>query len=338
MNKYVAKVSRGGLTTLPPLIITCAITGSNQGKESNPNLPETLEEQVQQTYDAYNAGASVVHIHRRDPNNNAIDATRAEDFREINARIRERCPDLIINNSCGGGRTRTQAGTVGPVKNYCVPARPEVATIDISNIPMRSVLRKRPAPLTGRDEDVVREVIVGITHTEAEDCADLMKQYDVKPEFECFDIGDLLYLKDLIRTGHVAGPHLVDLILHPSTNFPTIDYLMTAMRYVPDDSLIGVLAIGPAQMAMLTAAIILGCNVRVGMEDSIYIGKGELAKSNAQFVEKIVRIATELGRPVATPAQARQMMGLGAPRQYGEGAEQRSSADIGQAGDWSVPR
>ena len=102
--RYIEKMSRGGLSKLPPLIITCAITGGLHGKEANPNLPEAPEEQVREAYDAYNAGASMVHIHRRNPENPMQMSWKWEEFAEINTMVRAKCPDLIINNTCLGGR------------------------------------------------------------------------------------------------------------------------------------------------------------------------------------------------------------------------------------------
>lgn len=315
-EKYLAKFSRSGLSQFSPLIISCAITGANQGKEANPNLPETLDEAVQQTYDAYNAGASLVHVHRRSPQNNSVMTKDTNDYREVNARIREKCPDIIINNTAGGGRTRHPDGSVSPLLTVSIEAQPEVASIDISNFVSRAKMKKRLPPLTGRDEDQIVEYAYGITPTEAEQVMAMMKENGVKPSYECFDIGDLQYLKGFINAGIAEAPHLVEVVFTEGTNFPTIDYLMTAMRYMPKNTVFSAIAIGPTQFPLLAAAIVLGANVRVGMEDNVYMGKGQLAKSNAEMVEKIVRIAKELGRPIATPAQAREMLGLGAPRQY----------------------
>ena len=101
---YSNRLWKSGLAKLPPLIVTCAITGQNAGKEINPGLPESLEEQVEQTCEAYQAGASMVHIHRRDPENPCEATTHWEHYQEVNREIRKRCPDLIINNTAIGGR------------------------------------------------------------------------------------------------------------------------------------------------------------------------------------------------------------------------------------------
>lgn len=316
MDKFLSKFTRYGLAKFTPLIVTCAITGGNQGKEANPGLPETLEEQVQQTYDAWNAGARMVHIHRRNPDNPAVMCSRAEDYMEINAAIRAKCPDIIINNTAGGGKIRGTDGSCTPAFLTSIPAAPEVASIDITNYAWRDVLKKREAPLFGRDQDLVREGAYGLTPTEADNCLKLMKQYGCKPEFECFDIGDLNYLKGFIANGQVdAGPHLVQMVYN-GLNFQTVEYMLTAIHHLPDNCVYSTIAVGAPQWALLATSIILGGHVRVGMEDNLYLGRGQLAKSNAELVEKIVRIAKELGRPIATPAQAREILGLGAPRAY----------------------
>ena len=316
-NHYLEKVGKYGLTKMPPLIITCAITGGNQGKEANRGLPETLEEQVQQTFDAYNAGASMVHIHRRDPHNPAVMCKRAEDYMEVNAAIREKCPDIIINNTAGGGRIRIPSGELTPAYLTSIPASPEVASIDITNYAWRDVLKKREAPLFGRDEDLVREGAYGLLPTEAEECLSLMKKYGCKPEFECFDIGDLNYLRGFMASGLVDSkePQLVQMVYN-GLDFQTPEYMLTAIHHLPKNCVYSTIAVGAPQWALLSLSIILGGHVRVGMEDNLYLGKGQKAENNAQLVEKIVRIATELGRPIATPAQAREILGLGGPREF----------------------
>ena len=318
VNKYLDKLARYGLAKFTPLIVTCAITGGNQGKEACPDLPETLEEQVQQSYDAYNAGASMIHIHRRSPENQAVMTSNPDDYKEINAAVRAKCPDLIVNNTAGGGKLRTPGGQCTPPFLTSISAAPEVASIDITNYSFADVIKKRLPPLTGRDEDFHREFGYNITPSEAAECMKLMKQYGCKPEYECFDIGDLCYLKSFIASGLAEdnGPHLVQMVYNAGLNFPTVEYMNTMIHCLPDNCVYGTIAVGASQWAMLAASIIMGGHVRVGMEDNMYLGKGQMAKSNAELVEKIVRIATDLGRPIATPAQAREILGLGAPRQY----------------------
>lgn len=308
----------GGIANLPPLIISVAITGSGHGKEANPNLPETPEEQAEQAYEAYKAGASSVHVHRRKRDNPAENSFATGDYVEVNALIREKCPDIIINNTAAGGRLRFgNDAKVGDQMTFSIYARPEMASFDTSNYASRVVRKARKPPLTGRPKETTAEYSFSMLPTEAEHVARLMKEYEVKPEFEIFDTGDLHYLYNLIRMGLVDKPYWVQLVMSPRHTFPIPSYLLTMLEHTPPGSLVSVIGVGVPQFAMITMAIILGCHVRVGMEDNIYIGKGQLAKSNAEFVEKVVQLATDLGRDIATPQQARRMIGISeTPRQY----------------------
>jgi 3-keto-5-aminohexanoate cleavage enzyme len=320
---YVAKLSRGGLSEFPPLIISCAITGANQGKEANINLPESAEEQAEQTYGAYKAGASIVHVHRRSSKNHAIMTQDPDEYKEVNALIREKCPDIIINNTAACGRVRQvttpvspeAGGKVSPLMLTSIYAGPDISSLEISNFAGRFKRKKRMPPLSGRDEDIIEEHAYGITPSEVEYAISLMKQYDVKPEYEIYDLGDILYLNQLIDLKLVQPPYFVQMVFG-AINFPTASYLLETIRCLPRDSILSCIGIGAVQYPLITMAMILGCHVRVGMEDNIYIERGKLAESNAQLVEKAVRIAKELGRPIATPAQAREMLGLPGPRDF----------------------
>jgi len=180
---------KGGLSDLPPAIITCAITGSNAGKEVNPNLPELADEQVEQTLEAYKAGASMVHIHCRNPANPCEMTDDPEVYTELSRRIREKCPDIIINNTCVGGRKRFGGGELaideptpcGPMMLTSITACGEVASLDTSNYCSLMKLPARKPPLFGRDEPVVRETAYRITDTEAMQELEMMKSYTTKP-------------------------------------------------------------------------------------------------------------------------------------------------------------
>ncbi len=315
--RYIEKMSRGGLSKMPPLIITCAITGGLHGKEANPNLPEEPKEQVQSAYDAYNAGASMVHIHRRNPENPMQMSWKWEEFAEVNAMMRAKCPDLIINNTCLGGRlVDEQAGTVGDRMLASIKARPEVASLDIHCFCEDMPMKARKAPLFGRDENGILKFHYVLSPEDARYAAKEMVDNDIKPELEMFDIADVKYLQMLIRHDILKGPYWVSMLFNGNGTIPTPDMMLAATRALPAESLLNVIGIGAAQFPMLAMAMILGHHVRVGLEDNVFYAPHELAQSNAQMVERVVRLARELGRPVATPEQARQMMGLGAPRAY----------------------
>ena len=314
---YSDQVKKYGLTKMSPLIITVSITGGQHGKEANPNLPESPEDQAQSTYEAYNAGASLVHVHRRSPENPAIDTKKTEEYVEVNRLIREKCPDIIINNTCIGGRlVDTTTNTTSDLLHVSVGARPEVASIDITSTSQRMQLGARTAEMGGEREAYLKHFDL---INNDEDIVELLKEFDaneVKPEWEMYNLTDIKRLRGIIDKGVVKGPHWCMMLFGGNGVFPNYDAMALAMQMLPPDAIFSCINIGGAHTAMLTQAIIMGNHVRVGLEDVVYYGPGEPVKSNAQLVERAVRIAEELGRPIATPAQAREMLGLGAPRQY----------------------
>lgn len=302
--KYSQMMGKYGAEGFAPAIITCAITGGMHGKEANPNLPETLDEQVQAAVDAYNAGASMVHIHRREPDNLAVCTDNYELYLEVNARIREKCPDLIINNTAMGGRFYYE-GEPG-FRNYALPstgARPEVTSIDLFTTLYLLPGRPRTAYTM-----------------HATDCIDVIKiceEHGVKPEFECTSVNDLKVFNGLIAKHDCKDkPYWFQLLVNGQGTLPSPTAISEFASQLPENSMLGVIGIGASQFPVVAMGLAMGHNVRVGLEDNVYYRKGELATSNAQLVERAVRLAKEIGRPIATPAQAREMMGLGAPRQY----------------------
>lgn len=314
---YSDQVKKYGLTKMAPLIITCSITGGQHGKEANPNLPESPEEQAQSTADAYNAGASLVHVHRRQPENPALDTKKAEEYLEVNRMIRERCPEIIINNTCIGGRIiDTVNMTTSELLHASTAARPEVASIDITSTSQRMNLGARTKEMGG-ERDAYTKHFDLINNDE--DIVELLKEFDeygIKPEWEMYNLTDIKRLRGIIDKGVVKGPHWCMMLFGGNGVFPNYDAMALAMQMLPPDAIFSTINIGGAHNAMMTQSIIMGNHVRVGLEDVTYYAPHQLVTSNAQLVERAVRIAEELGRPVATPAQAREMLGLGAPRQY----------------------
>ena len=299
--KRAEKMSKYGLYGMPPAILSCAITGGMHTKSVNPNLPEMIDEQVQQVYDAYNAGAVLVHIHTRDPKDPSQMSMDPNTYMEINARVREKCPDIIVNNTFVGARMFFKEKEAAPVWQVSAPAMPEVASLDMCRL-----------TYPGMDQAFV----FAQTWPDALDNLELLEKYGCKPEIECFDLGDVKFINHLMRAGKLKSPHWIQMIFNGNGITPCMESLMYAERILPEDCLMGVLGIGAVQTPLAAAALILGHHVRTGMEDNVYYAKGELATSNAQLVERTVRVARDLGRPLATPAQAREMMGLGAPRAY----------------------
>lgn len=177
-------------------------------------------------------------------------------------------------------------------------------------------MKARKAPLFGRDEDGLLKFHYSISPDNAKFVAKTMAENDIKPEFEMFDIADVKYVNRLVKEGIVQEPYWISMLFNGNGTIPTPDMMLAATRALPDKSLLNIIGIGAAQFPMLAMGIILGHHVRVGLEDNVFYAPHQLAESNAQMVERVVRLAKDLGRPVATPAQAREMMGLGAPRQY----------------------
>ncbi|MEM0240397.1 MAG: 3-keto-5-aminohexanoate cleavage protein [Candidatus Nezhaarchaeales archaeon] len=310
MNEWIRRVRRG---ELPPLIITVAITGGVQGKEVNPYLPESPEEQAQQAYEAYKAGASIVHIHVRDPKTNyATPTADPAQIRLVNKKVRELCPDIIINNSTGIGLFTSLEERLKVLE-----ADPEIASLNVGPVAWRTVLRKRE-PVRMQDVQVDLTWPPNFTWKEAEILAKRMLEKNIKPEFEVYQQGHFHVIYHLIENNLAKEPYIIQLVLGvPGGELPHYKNLINMMEHLPPNSFPFVIGIGPFQTYLTTMAIVMGLHVRVGLEDNVFYRRGELAKSNAQLVERVVRIANEVGRPVATPDEARKMLGLPKePKQY----------------------
>jgi 3-keto-5-aminohexanoate cleavage enzyme len=311
---YLKKASR---TEWPPLIVTVAITGGVQGKEVSPSLPETPTEQAEQTYECYQAGASIVHIHARDQTIGYADTSgNPEDFKRVNALIRDKCPDIIINNTTGGS-----FGMPMEARARILDALPEMATINCGPNPIRMVLKKREPPLGGRPDDVKIEGLDLVTPSvwrEMEFFAKTMMEREIKPEIELYSSGQFWLIDNLVDQGLLKTPYFIQLVMGvQGGTYPTPKNLIWLSELMPQPSLINVAGVGPSQLPLGTMGILLGYHVRTGLEDNTYYRRGELAKSNAQLVERIVRIAKELNREIATPTQARRMLGISVhPRSY----------------------
>ena len=306
--EYIKRVEKG---TMPPLIITVAITGALGGKEDSPHFPEMPEEQAEAAYAAYKAGAAAVHIHTRDETgaNGSCDPER---FREVNRLVRKLCPDIIVGNSTGlePWRPREESMRV-------LDAEPEVASLNMGLIGGRKIVqRKRVAPLLGRPEDVERLSLLAVTWEETERIAKVCLERNIKPEMEVYYSSMLWAVQNILKKDLVKKPYWLQLIFASRFEFPTADSLTKMIYSLPQDCLFSVIGVGPHQLPLTTMSIIMGGHVRVGLEDNLFYRKGELA-TNAQLVERTVRIAKELGREIATPSQAREMLGLSqTPRQW----------------------
>lgn len=269
------------------LVISVATTGGLHGKEANPNLPEQPAEIAADVEACEEAGASIVHLHARDEAGNSTKSV--ERFQAIRDEIDERCDDIIVNFTTGGGFPREDR--IRPILE--TEPRPEIATIDLGPVNF--------------GEDTVREYC----RAQDKEFARRMREHGVKPELEVFNPGHFTEANHLIENGCLDEPYWLTLILGMQTGtIPNPRNLLNLVDNVPDGAEWQCIAVGKHQLPLTTMAITLGGHVRVGMEDNIYYRKGELAESNAQLVRRTARIAGELDRPVATPEETRALLGL----------------------------
>jgi 3-keto-5-aminohexanoate cleavage enzyme len=310
-------LNRASKADWPPVIITVAITGGVQGKELSSALPETPEEQAEAAYAAYLAGASIVHIHARDPKTGyAQTSEKAEDFRRVNALIRDKCPDIIINNTTGGSFGMTMEQRV-----KSLDAMPEMASLNCGPNPIRMTLRRRDPPLTGRPEDIRFEGLDLSTPSvwrEMEHFAEQMMKRDIKPEIELYNSGQYWLVDNLVNQGLLETPYFIQFVMGAQGGaYPTPENVIDLAKHAPQPCLINVAGTGAHQLPLDVLGLMMGFHVRTGLEDNLYYKRGELAESNAQLVERIVRIAKELNRQISSPREAREMLGISTqPRKY----------------------
>lgn len=266
------------------LIITAAICGAEVTKEHNPNVPYTIEEIGYQAETAYKAGASIIHLHVRE--DDGTPTQNKERFKLAMDEIRRRCPDVIIQPSTGGAVGMTDEERLQPTELY-----PEMATLDCGTLNF------------GGDEIFVN------TENTIKNFGKIMIERDIKPEVEVFDKGMVDYAIKFHKQGFIKAPMHFDFVLGVQMSASARD-LAFLVDSIPQGSTWTVAGIGRNQFPMAALAIVMGGHVRVGFEDNTYLEKGVLAKTNGEQVEKVVRLAKELGREIATPTEAREILGL----------------------------
>lgn len=267
------------------LILTVPTTGGVQGKEANPNLPESPEEIAEAARECEKLGASIVHLHGRNKRGER-DANRLQ---KIDNLVRKYCDDIIIQNTTGG----TGLPLEERAKGIRTDPLPEMASLDMG--PMN-----RYQHLTSTN---TRHMI--------DTLAEEMQKKGIKPEMEVFNNGHLNEVYRLIDKGLLDEPYYINLIFGPGTLTPPIpENMINMINNLPENSIFNVLAIGPHQLPLTTMGILMGGHIRVGMEDNLHYRRGEPAESNAQLVARTVRIADELERELATPEEARDILGM----------------------------
>ena len=297
------------------VIITCAVTGSIHTPSMSPYLPLTPDEITADAVAAAEAGASILHLHARNPEDGSP-TPDPDVFMEFLPRIKQQT-DAVVNITTGGGHGMTLAERLAaPLR-----ASPEMCSLNMGsmNFGLYPMLDKyKDFKYDWEDKHLVnsRDFIFKNTFLDIENVLkELGEGHGTRFEFECYDVGHLYTLAHFAERGLVKPPFFVQTIFGILGGIGADHENMMHMRRIAD-SLFGddyewsILAAGRHQMSMCTMGAILGGNVRVGLEDSLYIGKGKLATSNAEQVAKIRRIIEDLSLDVATPEEARKRLGL----------------------------
>jgi len=270
------------------VIITAAVTGSHPTKEMNSAVPYSPAEIAAAAVDCCRAGASIVHIHVREPETGRP-AFRLDLFKEVVERIREQC-DLNINLTTSG--FNLQGDDIIAQRLQPLALRPELCSLDIGSMNFRDRVFSNP-PEWGQT------------------AAKRMRAAGVKPEIEVFDVGHIYQALALIENGEFEPPPYFQLCMGARWGIEaTPENLLFMKSKLPAGVEWSVLGVGKSQLAMIGMALILGGHIRVGFEDNLYIRKGEPAKSNAQFVEMAAELAHRFQRDVATPGEARAILGI----------------------------
>lgn len=268
------------------LIITAAISGAEVLKEHNSAVPYTVEECAREAKSAYDAGASLIHLHVRED-----DGTPTQDknrFKDVMDAIYKVCPDVIIQPSTGGAVGMTDDERLQPIE-----LNPEMATLDCGTLNF------------GGDE------VFTNTENTIKYFGDRMIERGIKPELEVFDKSMIEMALRLHKRGHIVKPMHFDFVMGINGGIGgSIRDFAFLRGSIPDDATYTVAGVGRHEFPLAALAIIDGGHVRVGFEDNVYLSKGVLAKSNGELVEKVVRMAKEMGREIANPTEARQILGL----------------------------
>lgn len=268
------------------LIITAAICGAEVTKEQNPAVPYTVEEIVREAKSAYDAGAAVVHIHVREDDGTP---TQGRDrFKVCMDAVREACPDVILIPSTGGAVGMTAEERLQPTELF-----PEMATLDYGTCNFGDDVFENTMPMMRA-------------------FGKRMLENNIKPEYECFEMGHLDTILRMAAKGEVPGdPMQFNFVLGvPGCTPATVENLVWLVNRIPTGSTWTATGIGRHAFTLAAPTIVMGGNVRVGFEDNLNISRGVLARSNGELVEKVVRISRELGREIASPEEARAILSL----------------------------
>jgi uncharacterized protein (DUF849 family) len=295
------------------LIVTAAITGAIHTPSMSSYLPLTPEQIIDECVASREAGAAVAHIHVRDPETGRPNADQ-EVFRQIATEVKKRC-DVILCCTTGGGLGESVERRGAVVTSL----KPELASLNAGslNFALFHVASKVPKWNFEWEKmylEGTEDFIFPNTFRTMREFLGLMSQNNTKPEFEIYDVGMINNLAYLINSGIAKKPVYLQFVMGILGGIPaTVEnfvFLLDTARKQIGDFQFSVCAAGKDQIRMCTTSILMGGNARVGLEDSLYLERGVLAKSSAEQVEKIIRIGKELGVEPATPAEARTILGL----------------------------
>ncbi|HRV92011.1 MAG TPA: 3-keto-5-aminohexanoate cleavage protein [Anaerolineae bacterium] len=272
------------------VIITAAVTGSAPTKEMSPAVPYSPEEIAQAAIDCWRAGAAIAHIHVRDPQTGAPEF-RLDLFREVLERIRAES-DMVVNLTTSGLHLSGSEAEIIEQRLEPVSLRPEICSLDVGSVNFRDrVFLNSP--------------------NWAETAARQMQAAGVKPEIEVFEVGHIDQALDLIKKGLIDEPPWFQLCMGIKWGIAAMpENLLFMKSKLPSQARWSVLGVGKQQLPMIALGILLGGNIRVGVEDNLYLSPGVLAQSNAEMVAQAVNLVKHLQREVATPADAREILGL----------------------------
>ena len=270
-----------------PCIITVAITGSVPTKKDNPAVPITVAEQIESTHAAYDAGAALVHVHvRRDDGTTTSDPERFGRFLEG---VRKHCRDMIVQFSTGG-----RSGS-GKERGGMLFHRPDMASLATGSVNFKTMIYEN-------HPELIREL------------AQTMLDYGVKPEIEIFDLAMLYNAANLVAAGLLESPVHVQFVLGIPNALPVdrevLEFEVAQLERVLPGATWTAAGVGRHQLTVNEWALELGGHCRTGLEDNIRFDKSRLAASNAELVARVASLTEQFGRSVATPAQAREMLGL----------------------------
>ncbi|ABA80630.1 3-keto-5-aminohexanoate cleavage protein [Rhodobacter sphaeroides] len=293
-------------------IISCAVTGSIHTPSMSPHLPVTAEQIAESAIGAAEAGAAILHLHARVPDTGAPSQEPAH-YAAFLSRLRT-ATDAIVNITTGGGLGMSMDARIAPALKYA----PELASLNMGSFNFNISAAEKgchdPQPWEVDYLRGTRDLIMSNTFSQIETVLTRLSAQGTRFEFECYDTGHLYNLAHFADRGLVKPPFFVQAIFGVTgaqgTDPENLMHMRaTAQRLFGSDHLLSVLGAGRSQFPLVTMGAILGGHVRVGLEDNLYIARGQLAESNARMVAKVRRILEELGHEIATPDEARRMLG-----------------------------